>query len=815
MLKIKKITIENFRGLRLPLEIDFKKNNTLTSAVLYGRNGTAKSSIVDAWEWLNTFEINNLNREGVSLNDIPHKACGGKNCYISVEFEHPTVKTVKANFNTKKITAPILTGEYNDFRVLGAYPNYLRYSDLQSFVFKTKTDRYKYIARFFGLEKFLLLQDTIQASITRLTSQLDSHRASQKEYIKTVSSITGLGLVTEEIVVNFINVIGAKHAIDPIGEFKAAEKIKTALGEIVQVNPVARELSEWKAFQAKQNLFYPVASGKSTANSLETLFLDLKSNEENIKQLVLSSLYKLSIEVLPKLENKSKCPVCDTEFSGDLLLHIADKHASLDELNKKKTQFDNAKNSLEKQLEALSKKIAAIHSEGNTTIGVALNDFFESLNKINASLPALTAILKTPLHDLTTLGISSDPAIDEIETLIVSSVSHKRIVSEKVLELSQDEKTRTLAQDYANLTNVIAGYKSFLVSSEKVSYLESIHSDFEEFFALLTTHIQNKIQSIFSAISNDVVEIFNVIESANPFIKNPVLKLLTGKDKAVELEIEFASEKITPAFKFLSESQVNSFGMAIFLAAVKHFNSNFKFFILDDVVNSFDSYKRPKVAQLIATKFSEYQVLLLTHDQIFFEIIQKEFPEWRRYKFTGWDYSTGPKFKLSKSYAEEIQAHIDDDEPIKAGQTLGRYLEWIFGTVNENLETPLRYKTENQYTLNEFYEPMVKRLKEKLKQPNKEHKLVSLFDDFESGTIFRNYCVHYKNEVSPFTSPEIDTMFKKWLEIEDVLHCSVCKSFARLTRPANDEYLKCNCGVVDLKNVSLYAMAFPKSATSK
>ena len=88
MLKIKKITIENFRGLRLPVTIDFVKNSKATSTLIYGRNGTGKSSIVDAWEWLHKFYIENLSREGVLLTDLPHKASAGINSYISVDFQH-------------------------------------------------------------------------------------------------------------------------------------------------------------------------------------------------------------------------------------------------------------------------------------------------------------------------------------------------------------------------------------------------------------------------------------------------------------------------------------------------------------------------------------------------------------------------------------------------------------------------------------------------------------------------------------------------------------------------------------------------------
>ena len=79
MLKIKTITIENFRGIKPPLTMDFVKGGNHSSVLIYGRNGTGKSSIVDAWEWLNNFEIVGLKKEGVSTKDYPHKSSNGDN----------------------------------------------------------------------------------------------------------------------------------------------------------------------------------------------------------------------------------------------------------------------------------------------------------------------------------------------------------------------------------------------------------------------------------------------------------------------------------------------------------------------------------------------------------------------------------------------------------------------------------------------------------------------------------------------------------------------------------------------------------------
>ena len=48
MTHIKKICISGFRGVLAPLELDFAKGGACQSMVLYGANGTGKSSITDA-----------------------------------------------------------------------------------------------------------------------------------------------------------------------------------------------------------------------------------------------------------------------------------------------------------------------------------------------------------------------------------------------------------------------------------------------------------------------------------------------------------------------------------------------------------------------------------------------------------------------------------------------------------------------------------------------------------------------------------------------------------------------------------------------
>lgn len=799
MLKINKITVENFRGIKSPVILNFVKGSNSTSALIYGRNGTGKSSIVDSWEWLINSKIEFLTKEGVSEKDYPHKLSNGDNVYINVDFSHTSINSVKALYNKTRVTSPINSGEYEEFKNYTIYPNFLRYSDLQEFVFKTKGEKYKYIAKFFGLEKFTKNQSDIHASFTRISTLLTQYRAQIELNKKAITEITKIQEIDEAKVISYVNDIAKKYEIEEIIEYKHIYKIENALSEIVKANPIATALNEWNSFLLRLNQFYPISKVKQNCQDLETVFNDLKKDEANITKLILIDLYTTAKETLLNLEDKSTCPICDKLFEGDLEEHIALKHKTLEELNNKKQDYILKRDALIKKFEQLNHKVAIIQSEKSLRVKESFTLFYEDIDKLEIQIPKILSILKTQLKDLTSLDLSTLDEVSKIDIISDMEITYKQFVSDLIKSFSEDEKTTKLAKGFSNLIQLKVAYTSYLKNEKKINYLSDICDKLGLLFSKLTEFIQAQIQQTFTQIQTDLIECYNFLEGTNQYLKNPEIKLVVGKDKAVELEIDFVNEKITPAYKFMSESQINSFGLSIFLAALKHFNSNFKFMILDDVVNSFDAFKRPKVAQLLAAKFSDFQILMLTHDQVFFDTMQRHFPQWNRYKFSSWDYTTGPRCNFSNNYIEEIEKLIIDDDPIGAGQKLGRYLEMVFGIINENLQTPIRYKLENTYTLSEFYEPLVKRIKDKLKSPNKQHKISILFGEFEQGTIFRNYCAHWKDESSQFTSPEIESIFKKWLEIEAEMYCPDCKSYCHYESVSNTEYVRCNCGNLNLK----------------
>src|SRR3972149_1925181 len=82
MTEVKEIRISGFRGIKACLPLQFKRGSSYQSMVIYGRNGTGKSSITDAWEWLQTEKIEHLRREGAGPGSYPHKFAKNGDTFI-------------------------------------------------------------------------------------------------------------------------------------------------------------------------------------------------------------------------------------------------------------------------------------------------------------------------------------------------------------------------------------------------------------------------------------------------------------------------------------------------------------------------------------------------------------------------------------------------------------------------------------------------------------------------------------------------------------------------------------------------------------
>ena len=96
--------------------------------------------------------------------------------------------------------------------------------------------------------------------------------------------------------------------------------------------------------------------------------------------------------------------------------------------------------------------------------------------------------------------------------------------------------------------------------------------------------------------------------------------------RSAEMNSHYYDISVRPAEKVLSESLLNSLGLAVYFTCVKQFNDKCKFIVLDDIMNSLDIDKRDTLLDLIEQEFSDYQIILFTHDEHWFQKIKRRFP---------------------------------------------------------------------------------------------------------------------------------------------------------------------------------------------
>jgi wobble nucleotide-excising tRNase len=176
-------------------------------------------------------------------------------------------------------------------------------------------------------------------------------------------------------------------------------------------------------------------------------------------------------------------------------------------------------------------------------------------------------------------------------------------------------------------------HSKLLLSREAYSRIKKLKKEKEilehqqESLQLIYTDFLKKqkegLDSFLAHFSSDINDLYQFM---NPGEKVEDIKLVPmekdGELVGMTLEFKFFNNLESPPHKYLSESHINCLGIAFFLTSVKAFNKRNKFFILDDVISGFDNDHRKRFADLLIEKFSDYQVILMTHERQWFEIVK-------------------------------------------------------------------------------------------------------------------------------------------------------------------------------------------------
>ncbi len=291
--------------------------------------------------------------------------------------------------------------------------------------------------------------------------------------------------------------------------------------------------------------------------------------------------------------------------------------------------------------------------------------------------------------------------------------------------------------------------------------------------------------------------------SMNPNEKVENIKLVPLKDNnddlvGITIEYDFYDETKSPPIAYLSESHINCLGLAFYLASVKAFNKQNKFFILDDIISSFDRPHRTRFARLLTNIFNDYQILLFTHEREFYELIATEVKSkgWLLQDLH-WTKESGTVLKIPLvDYKSQIEKEKFSNRDINdLGNLIRKYLERQLKSISYEIEAKVVYRN-NEINEKRMAPELLDAVQNKLSKTSKELKDLADIPKIKGMPMLLGNTTSHDNEFQE----SIEDLEVMWEDIKILIHCFFCTDCNKFISVKHydivEKKIRCGCGKI-------------------
>ena len=193
-------------------------------------------------------------------------------------------------------------------------------------------------------------------------------------------------------------------------------------------------------------------------------------------------------------------------------------------------------------------------------------------------------------------------------------------------------------------------------------------------------------------------------------IGQPKLAISDRGTASIELISQFHNETGDPRGHY-SEGHVDSLGLCLFLAIRRiHCTQRpeLSLLVLDDVLHSVDANHRRDTANLIFEEFSDHQIIITTHDPLWFEYLKaasgKVSTKFTKQRIAQWTLESGP------IWGDHLSNHkwlISDEgivaQPADLVHKAGILLEEMLQKLCNNLNVSVPFRIQGDYTIDPLW----------------------------------------------------------------------------------------------------------------
>lgn len=798
MIKINKINIKGLRGIQTNLVVDLDSKSFL----LFGDNGSGKSSITDAFEWFYCDLIQHL-----STDEIDRK--GGISALRNIFLGDQDKGLINLKFNdnnfnsTKEIQInrdKIITDQSNKTDTFDKYIKssrnenlILRYQDLINFILASKNDKLKELSNIIGFSDVSNTRSLLKKISNKLSRELKNNNFENQISYRDSNLIEYLES----------NITSDKQFFQAINKLITSFNIKKTINKIEDIDSVlelVKKPEDTQIINKKQFINKVVEFLKNLTSELDELekqyseyqkkFHQMVADIEKINKIMLERLLSEGVKVLStNIIKEDMCPLClQPKKVMDLLKELENRISELKEVKKEKIKLSELSSIIKESNNKLTRKMdiilsdEEIKSDDGKKIKLFLNELCTYLDIINTELNTQLELNKK---------IKSFSEIPFQKNKIKVNLEYYKNKSDQFKDKIKDDRTDIVVK-------IELSKKTYLEKIELIKQKELLENQVKSFELIYNEFVRiqkEELEAFLSHLSNDINELYQYM---NPDEKVSDIKLTpVEKDDELQgltIEFKFYDKAETPPQKYLSESRLNCLGISFFLTSVKVFNKNNNFFILDDVISSFDSTHRIRFSNLLIEKFSDYQIILLTHENNWFDYTRNlvRNKNWviNQLKWNSFDGSSIEE--PTPTLKDRIIKKINNDEIENLGNDIRKYLEHILKDIAFNIKVKFDFQFNNTNEDRMPYE-LLTELKSKINKQSSNTLKESPIIDRLLSSIFIGHKDSHDSSFKPGLS-DFKAFWNDIKELEKLFYCTVCNRFisTKYYDPVNKK-IRCNC----------------------
>lgn len=561
---LKSLVIEHLRGAVMPFQLTFEKGKKLS--IIYGENGTGKSTICDALDFLGNGNVGSLDNRGLGKTTRYWHSLGRKPMDVSVTLEAGDGKCIG-----KLTQAGVVVNPSDKFPKVQV----LRKNQILKLVEAKPAERYAAIQAFIDVSGVEDSEATLRVLIRDIEKDSEVALARVQENRQTIENFWEEAGKPDQDFLTWaaLEITKDQSALDLSRD--AIETLKSTLSHLLPY------YEKYKTqLETKKNAENSLLSAQIAVNELNA-----KVVREHVEILEILQAAQRYLECHPKT---NVCPLCESSEKTEKLLENVKQRtqeqvtalqlkAAQDTLNIKLRELEKESDRLEEL-----KKMAIIDAEK-----------FAEASK-NPNLPSGIALLPLPYP--------VDLADWEQWLKIAPNILEKwRVILDS---LAENKK----------FTNTLKASLEILQKNTEIqNELDNLLPRLRQTLAVVEEERKKFISDILQEIATEVGKLYEEVHPGESLNKIS-FELDPAKRASLEIAAEFQGQAGTPPQAYFSDSHLDTLGLCVFLALAKREAPEETVLVLDDVLASVDEPHVDRLIEMLYSVAMQFrQCIITTH----------------------------------------------------------------------------------------------------------------------------------------------------------------------------------------------------------